>query len=202
MTIIGIDLAGAPKRNTGFAVLKNTMEVKTKVLHTDDEIIKETLALKPKIISIDAPLCLPKGRKTLEERDAPHLRKCDRQLLKMKIKFFPITLGPMRMLTKRGIMLKKIFEKKGFEVIESYPGAAQDVLNIPRKGAGLETLKKGLIKYGFTGDVKKKDITHDELDAITSALVGKFYIEGNYLALGSLEEGLMILPPHDKQKKL
>ncbi len=34
----------------------------------------------------------------------------------------------------------------------------------------------------------------DELDAVTSALVGKMYLEGDYLAIGDPEEVLMILP--------
>lgn len=202
MVVVGIDLAGSIKRNTGFAVLYDGLRVETKVLHEDEEIIEETVKLKPEVVSIDAPLCLPKGRKSLEERNAPHIRKCDRQLQKMNIRFFPITLGPMRSLTARGMRLKKIFEEKGLEVIESYPGSAQDVLGIPRKGEGLEKLQKALIDYGFKGDVGKKNITHDELDGITSALVGKFYVENNYLALGDPEEGFMILPPTGKQKGL
>jgi predicted nuclease with RNAse H fold len=57
-------------------------------------------------------------------------------LLRMKIKFFPLTLGPMRKLTERGIRLKKILEKKRLDVVETYPGAAQDILKIPRKQHG------------------------------------------------------------------
>ena len=164
MQIVGIDLAGSEKRDTGFCKMSSSLMCETEPLHSTKEIIEKTLEAKPDIISIDAPLCLPKGRKSLEDRNAPHLRECDRALLRMHIRFFPITLGPMRMLTARGILLKKVFEKKGFEVIESFPGAAQDVLGIPRKQKGLEKLRKGLIKFGVKGDVRKKDITHDELD--------------------------------------
>lgn len=112
----------------------------------------------------------------------------------MKIKFFPITLGPMRMLTRRGIKLRKVLEAKGLSVIESYPGSIQDILGMPRKQAGLEKLRRALVDYGVKGDVQKSKITHDELDAITSALVGKMFLEENYLAIGDPEEGLMILP--------
>lgn len=101
----------------------------------------------------------------------------------------------MRMLTKRGMKLKRIFEKRGLKVIESFPGSIQDMLGMPRKQEGLEKLRKALIKYGFKGDVNKKEITNDELDAITSALVGKMFTERNYLAIGDPKEGLMILPP-------
>jgi predicted nuclease with RNAse H fold len=110
----------------------------------------------------------------------------------MKIKFFPVTLGPMRKLTERGMKLKKIIEEKGFKIIEVYPGGAQDMLKIPRKQKGIDELRKGLMKIGVKGISKM--VSHDELDAITSALVGKMYIEGDYLALGNPEEGLIIMP--------
>jgi len=191
--IVGIDLAGSEKRPTGFCAL-NGMSSECCVLYTDKEIIENVERIKPKIVAIDAPLALPKGRKSLEERCKIHLRKCDRQLLDMKIKVFPITLGPMRMLTKRGIKLRRILERKGFKVIEVYPGAAQDIWKIPRKQEGLEKLRRGLMKLGVKGDIGKKDITGDELDAITSALVGRAYLHGKHMAIGDPEEILMILP--------
>ncbi len=191
--IVGIDLAGSEKRPTGFCVLDG-MRSKCYKLYTDKEIIENVERIKPKIVAIDAPLALPKGRKSLEERCNVHLRKCDRELLNMKIKFFPITLGPMRMLTKRGIRLRRTLERKGFKVIEVYPGAAQDIWKIPRKQEGLEKLRRGLMRLGVKGDISKKGITGDELDAITSALVGKAYLEGKYVAIGDPEEILMILP--------
>ncbi len=115
--------------------------------------------------------------------------------MRMKIRFFPITLGPMRKLTARGIKMKRVFETKGLKVIESYPGSIQDLLGMPRKQEGLEKLRRALIDYGVEGEVQKKEITNDELDAITSAIVGKMFLEGNYRAIGDPEEGLMILPP-------
>lgn len=177
MKVVGLDLAGSEKRTTGFCLIDDNLNVVTQALKTDEEIISETLKVTPDVVSIDAPLCLPKGRESLEKRGPPHLRACDRELLKMKIKFFPITLGPMRLLTKRGMKVKEFFESKGLTVIETYPGSIQDILGMPRKQTGLEKLRKALIRYGIRGDVKKKQTTHDELDAITSALVGKMFLE-------------------------
>ena len=37
-------------------------------------------------------------------------------------------------------------------------------------------------------------ITHDEIDALTSALVGYFYLANMYEAIGNTEEGLLIIP--------
>lgn len=194
MKVVGIDLAGSETQITGFCFMDENLNCKTLALHTDKEIIEETIKVNPDVISIDAPLCIPKGRKSLDQKGPPHLRACDRELQRMKIKFFPITLGPMRKLTQRGIKLKEYFEGKSYKVIESFPGSIQDMLAMPRKQEGLEKLREALIDYGFKGDVSKEKTTDDELDAITSALVGKLFLENNYLAIGDPEEGLMILP--------
>ena len=198
MRVVGLDLAGSEKRTTGFCFMDEGMSCRTLALHTTSDILKATLDAKPDVVSIDAPLCLPKGRRSLERRGPPHLRACDRSLLKMRIRFFPITLGPMRMLTARGIALKKTLERKGLDVIESFPGSAQDVLGMPRKQEGLEKLRRALIRYGVKGDARKKEITHDELDGITCAIVGLKYLQNDYTALGDASEGYMILPKISK----
>jgi predicted nuclease with RNAse H fold len=196
MIFLGIDLAGVETRNSGICILDENLKAKVLTLGSDDDIIYYIIKIKPDIIAIDAPLSLPFGRCCLKDtcscRNRGHLRQCDRELLKMKIKFFPVTLGPMRKLTERGMKLKKIIEEKGFKIIEVYPGGAQDMLKIPRKQKGIDELRKGLMKIGVKGISKM--VSHDELDAITSALVGKMYVEGDYLALGNPEEGLIIMP--------
>ncbi|MEM3061031.1 MAG: DUF429 domain-containing protein, partial [Candidatus Bathyarchaeia archaeon] len=101
---------------------------------------------------------------------------------------------PMRKLTMRGIGLRSVLEIKGFRVIETYPGGAQDLLGLPRKKYGIERLRDGLIKFGIRGDVLNAKITDHELDAITSALVGKMFLEGNFIAIGDPSEVMMILP--------
>jgi hypothetical protein len=196
MKSFGIDLAGVETRDSGVCILNDKLKAEVFTLRDDDEIINSAIKSEPTIIAIDAPLSLPFDRCCLKDtclcRNKGHLRYCDRELLKMKIKFLPITLGPMRKLTERGIGLKKILESEGFMVIEVYPGGAQDIFNIPRKQKGVNELKKGLIKIGIKGISR---VTSDhELDAVTSALVGKMYIEDDYLALGDPEEGLIIMP--------
>jgi predicted nuclease with RNAse H fold len=193
LNVVGLDLAGSPKRKTGFCLFHRQLCV-TSVLFSDEEILSEVRLAAPDVVSIDAPLFLPKGRESLEKKGPPHLRACDRELLRLKIRFFPISLGPMRMLTERGIRLRKTLESDGFEVIEGYPGAVQDMLGMPRKKAGLENLRKALIEFGVKGGIRKKDITGDELDAVTCAILGKMYLDGNYQAIGEEDEGFMILP--------
>jgi len=187
--IVGLDLAGVEIRPSGFCIL-NEMKTETKLLYSDEEIIKEVQKIKPKIIAIDAPLSLPPGRKSIEERTKSHFRECDRELLKRGIKFFPITLGPMRKLTERGIKLKKVLQDRGFKVIEVYPGAAQDVWNIPRKQRGLEKLVNGLKRIGVKG--LERNMSDHELDAVTCALVGKHFLNGKAEVLGTIDNGIVM----------
>ena len=112
----------------------------------------------------------------------------------MHIRFFPISIGPMRMLTTRGMRLRATLEGQGLEVIESFPGAIQDILHMPRKQAGLPLLARALIDYGVGLDRPEGELNGDELDAVTSALVGLQYMKGTYRAIGDPAEGLMILP--------
>jgi predicted nuclease with RNAse H fold len=185
--IIGLDLAGVQTRPTGFCMLKG-MKAETCLLYSDKEIIQKTLSCHPQVIAIDAPLCLPPGRKTIEERTANHLRESDRTLLKMGIKLFPITLGPMRKLTVRGIALKETFQTRGCTVLEAYPGGAQDVLGVPRKQQGLEKLRTGLEKLGIEGLSSR--LSDHELDAATCAYVGKLFLEGKAVVYGDPTEGI------------
>ncbi|MGP8135676.1 MAG: hypothetical protein ACLQD8_06110, partial [Thermoplasmata archaeon] len=74
------------------------------------------------------------------------------------------------------------------------PGGAQDVLGIPRKGAGEERLRRALVRFGFTGSVAHRSITHDEMDAVVCAYTGREHLAGRTTALGDPTEGLLILP--------
>lgn len=192
MFFIGIDLAGVETRPSGFAALDGYMKVVTMKLYSDKDILNEVHRFKPAVIAIDAPLSLPKGRVSLDVRSSIHLRECDKELLKRGIRFFPITLGPMRALTKRGIRLKNILESLGYDVIEVYPGGAQDVLGIPRKTVDIEGLRKGLARLRIKG--LRGSQSHHELDAVTAALVAKMFYEGNYEAYGDPGEGQIIMP--------
>ena len=189
--VLGIDLAGSEKRNTGICILDSQLNAVTLILHTDSEILSLAEKVKPDLVAVDAPLTLPYGRKTLDRKENVHFRQCDKKLLELGIKFFPITLGPMRTLTRRGIALKQKLEKLGFKVIEVYPGGAQDLLGIPRKSKGLKKLRDGLIRLGIKG--LKEKMSGDELDAVTAAYVGLLFLEGKALLLNG-KDGCIVMP--------
>jgi predicted nuclease with RNAse H fold len=193
---VGIDLAGSPNRPTGFCVVDRKNHVKCQILYTDMEVVASVKKVEAKVVAIDAPLALPKGRHCLKEhcRGRTHFRACDRVLTMMRIRFFPITIGPMRALTERGIRIAKILRQMHIEVIETFPGAAQDILGIPRKQDGVEALQAGLLSLGCKGDLIRRQLTGDELDAVNCALVAKSYASGSYLAIGDPSEIMMILP--------
>jgi len=170
------------------------------VLHTDPEIIDLVERFAPELVVIDAPLSLPRGRRTIEDRSGPHLRACDRELLRLRLPFFPLTLGPMRMLTVRGMNLKTALSRRGFPALEGYPGGAQDLLGLPRKKAGAAILQRRLRSRGLGGDLERRPLTHDELDAVTIAWVGHSYLRGEGMLIGDPGEGLMLLPPWPERR--
>jgi predicted nuclease with RNAse H fold len=199
--VLGLDLAGSPTRRTGCCVLAGPRRLVASVAYSDEEIRALVHEVRPKLIIIDAPLSLPRGRRTIEDRFGPHLRECDRELLRRRIRFFPLTLGPMRMLTERGMRLASEFAAAGFRVVEGYPGASQDILRIPRKKTGVAPLRRGLLRLGLRGDVRRPNLTHDELDAVTIAWVGRKFLAGRGELIGDPTEGLMVLPISDEHRR-
>jgi len=192
---VGIDLTGSEKKPSGFAVLSGTA-AKTFPVLKNDEMVERISVVKPDIISIDSPLSLPAGRccgdKNCECAKHGIMRYCELTLKRFGIGVYPCLIDSMVNLTMRGINLASRLRGLGFNVIESYPGVAQDLLHIPRKRKGLELLLNGVKNFGIEGI--RDNITHDEVDAITSALVGYFYLDNKYTSLGNKEENYMIVP--------
>lgn len=195
---IGIDLVSSEERETGFCILRGH-RAETCRVKTDEEMIRLAIHAKANLISIDSPLSIPKGRTTFFDDD-PHrdefgiTRECERILKRRGISSYPCLIPSMQKLTQRGMLLAKKFREQGIPVIESYPGAAQDIMSIPRKQAGLDYLVEGLKEFGLTGEFLNTAVSHDELDAITSAVVGHFFWVGMYEGLGNLEEEYLIIP--------
>ncbi|HTP80441.1 MAG TPA: DUF429 domain-containing protein [Bacteroidota bacterium] len=190
--VVGIDLAGSPGRNTGICLVRGRKILRWGTLHSDREILNFVRDAHADLVAVDAPLHLPPGRKSIDDRNGEHFRPCDRELLKRGIRFFPITLGPMRTLTKRGMSLKRRFRRLGCRVVEMYPGAAQDIWGIVRKQAGLPSLRRGLEKIGIIG--LDKQMNGDELDAVTGAYVGHLFLAGRAEVIGNFRQGAIILP--------
>lgn len=200
ITIIGIDLTGAERRPSGWCRLTGR-HAETRMVKTDAEMLEAIASIRPHLVSIDSPLSLPHGRIRVDDDDPGRkeygiMRECERTLKRRGINVYPCLIRSMQRLTDRGMNLAAQIRTMGIPVIESYPGAAQDIMDIPRKRASLAQLKEGLRLFGVEGRSLLADAnpTHDELDAITSAVVGLFFWSGRFDALGNEDEDYLIIP--------
>ena len=204
-SVVGIDLSGSKQRPTGVCVLSdNTAHLS--IAFTDQEIIQKTISASPSLVSIDSPLSLPRGRTCTRDscrcRRFGIIREIERILKKRGINVYPCLIPSMQALTRRGMALAKTLRKRRMYVIESYPGAAQDILGFPRKRVDLADLQVDLANTGIIVTSENEPVSHHEVDALTSALVGYFYLADMYEAIGNKYEGRLIIPSliaeHDK----
>ncbi len=199
-SILGIDLVSSEKKGSGVALLQGNVATTCRMF-TDEEMIQYAIENEVKLVSIDSPLSIPEERTTCWDDDptrytATHaiMRYCERILKKRGINSYPCLINSMQKLTDRGMRLAGLFREKGIPVIESYPGAAQDILHMPRKQAGLDFLVRSLEEFGLQGGFIKEIPSHDEIDAITCAIVGQFFWTGKFEALGNDAEDYLIIP--------
>ncbi len=202
--VVGIDLTGSEKRESGWASLKGR-DIEVKRLASDEDLIAHTVACQPDLVSIDSPLSIPKDRHCTSDscwcrKKYGITRHCERELWRRGVRVYPCLLPSMQKLTQRGMRLAAEFHSRGIQVIESYPGAAQDILRITRKKTSTEELRVGLRDLGLTGDFLDRRTNHDELDAVTSALVGYFFLAESYEAIGTPEEGYLIIPKRPTER--
>lgn len=191
--IVGLDLTASDGKATGAATLDG-LSVGTTSLQTDDEILDLVSSVRPAIVSIDSPLGLPGGGSDPSAAQGI-MRIAEYDLASIGIPAYPALIDSMKPLTLRGIRLRRAIESLSCapQVIESYPGAAQDLLFIPRKQKGLARLRAGLAGLGLTGPGLETR-SHDEMDAITAAVVGRFYEAGQCEAMGVPAEAQLIVP--------
>jgi predicted nuclease with RNAse H fold len=125
MRVVGLDLAGMDKNDTGFCLLGDKIEVK--LLHRDSEILEEINRVKPDLIAIDAPFGFPV---------IGQWRPGEAQLIKRGFNPVNTHIPSMALLVKRAIELVKILREKGYRVIEVYSKASAKILGTtkePRK---------------------------------------------------------------------
>jgi histidinol phosphatase-like PHP family hydrolase/predicted nuclease with RNAse H fold/dephospho-CoA kinase len=191
--VVGLDLTAGRGKPSGVALLERN-EIETLSLITDDEILEYLRRTLPKYVSIDSPLGLPGGGQEIDPA-AGIVRMAERDLANIGIPAYPAMIDSMRELTLRGIALKQRINSLPDQpvVLESYPGAAQDVLCIPRKQKSLESLRTGLSELGLVGPGLKTR-SHDEMDAITAAVVGRYFEVGEFEPMGIASEAQLIVP--------
>ncbi|MSQ31037.1 MAG: DUF429 domain-containing protein [Dehalococcoidia bacterium] len=182
-TVLGIDLRSGPRYPTGLAALDADWRLMLLgTARTDAEIEAAVAQVRPALVAIDAPLGLPEGRCCAERACARArsgiLRAVDRALIAAGYRVYPSLLPSMVGLTLRGAQLWARLDAAGVPVLEVFPGMAQDRLGLPRKQADLAGLERGLRRIGVRGLPRVRRITHDELDAVTCAVMALLHRAG------------------------
>ena len=157
MRAIGIDLAGRSENPSGFCVLiveDGNNSTETKLLYSDEEMITEIDKIKPQCVAIDAPFWIPKGAGGM----VSPWRNSEQLLLKRGFRPLSPALPTMQQLAERAMNLVKTLRAKGYEVIETFPRAAEIIL-------------------GLSKEPRKNQ---DEYDSLLCALVAKCYLEKNF----------------------
>lgn len=181
MKVVGIDLAGNPKNDTGFCILEvkdDKKIVKTSLLHSDSEIIDKIKEVNPELIAIDAPLTFSGIN-----------RKCDDEL--QSYGTLPVTLRGMEILAKRGTELAKELRKLKFRVIEIFATASAKILGFYDQNE--KNMQNNLMNSDLEGDIQRRILTRDEIDAIFSALTGYLHLNGSTKEIGD-ENGKIVVP--------
>lgn len=181
MKAVGIDLAGNPKNDTGFCVLTvddDKKSVMTLILKSDFEILERLNVVRPDIVAIDAPL-------TFEGSN----RKCDDELGEYGV--LPVTLRGMEVLAKRGTSLAGDIKKLNLKLVEISAKASGKILGFYDPSEKI--IQKRLIEAKISGDVDKRFLTKDELDAIFAAITGYLYMNGSTREVGD-DAGRIVIP--------
>jgi Uncharacterized conserved protein len=105
---------------------------------------------------VDAPLSLAEG-----------FREVDREMLRHGFRVLPPGWRGMRVLVKRAVKLSQLLAGLGVTVIETHPRSA-----LAASGCTAEMLLK------MHGVEPGRGLTKDELDAVISAIVARYYAEG------------------------
>ncbi|MEM2098487.1 MAG: DUF429 domain-containing protein [Candidatus Bathyarchaeia archaeon] len=180
---IGIDLAALNKNSTGIALLE-AQTVKTKVIHTDEEIMQYIISSNPTLIAIDAPLTLPNKEEGL-------FRKADKEMIKKGFRVLPPGLPIMKKLTLRAISLNKLIEKHGYKTIEVHPTSTRKALQMPLKDR--HAIQEILKELGLKGELEARALSSHEIDAITAALTAALHLNQQTEQIG--EENTYIIIP-------
>jgi predicted nuclease with RNAse H fold len=181
--VIGIDLAGSSRNPTGWAMLKGKA-LKTLLLHTDKEIIENTVKNNPALIAIDAPFSLPKKTELF--------RKADKEMIKKGYKVFPPNLPAMKKLTLRATRLNKLIEEKRYKAIEVHPTSTRKALQMPSKD--WKAIQEILKTLGLKGELETRPLATHEIDAVTAALTAVLHLERQTELIGDSKKGCVIVP--------
>ncbi len=184
---LGLDLAGSEKRATGFAVIFTSTLEDFGIVRSNEEIFSIIDLWRPDIVAIDSPLSYS---------ELPY-RECDLKLKLLGANPLPLNLPGMKMLIDRAIKLKNEMEKRGIEVIETFPHGILRVLGYEKKPKSKtkrgKLMSEILLLFGIKKGKYFSSLSTDEFDAILCSLAAYSYGIKHYIELKG--EGCSIILP-------
>lgn len=183
--VVGIDLAGMEKNPTGLCALSFSEDAAigkvaiTQLVRNDQEILAFIDEEMPSIIAIDAPLSMPASGS---------MRQCDSALSEYGV-ISPL-VGGMSHLTRRGIMLKKALSQRR-AVIECNAKVAAKMLGYFSNDR--EAMQRSLLAMGIKGDLERRMLTPDEIEAVGAAVMAYLYLTGKSEMVGG-DDGFVAVP--------
>lgn len=202
----GIDLTSSPCICSACVCMDDGMSVVYQGREgSDDDIIRAVEPYSPRVVAIDAPLCLPEGLCCLEQgcgcqpSSGVKGRWCERELARLGMPcYFTTKRSIIRDMVYRGMGLKQRLERMGFEVIEVYPYASKVRLfgrppaakSMPR---GIEWLR-GNLKRLLPHAAGVETWDHDMCDAAVAAYTAFLYHRGGTEAIGKVRDGFIHIP--------
>lgn len=134
-------------------------------------------------VGIDAPLSFPsKGT----------LRECEKKLLSLGIRLFPSGAKFFRETVLIGIKIAEELRSLGIKVFEVYPYATRVMMGIAPKAKKRSRAGVGELRSALSQFFEIPKLSHDEIDAILSALTVREFLEGRGFVVDG--EGEIIVP--------
>ncbi len=171
VVVCGVDLRGVARRPSGVALLGEGL-LYVGVFHEDAELLELVKAYGPSVAAVDAPLSPAEG-----------FREVDREMLRRGFRVLPPGWRGMRALVERAARLSRELASLGVTVIETHPRSA-----LAASGCTAGTLLR------MHGVELGRELTRDELDAIISAIVARYYAEGARAEVRGLDGCIYLLP--------
>lgn len=181
MKVVGVDLAGSSRNETGFCILTvsdNKKSVETRILYSNEELIAAIIGAGPGLVAIDAPLVYDGVR-----------RRCDEMLRQYGA--LPVTLPGMEVLARRGVIVARELKERSIPCIEVFSTASSKILGVYSRQEF--QMQKNMMSLDLDGDPTKRLLIKDELDAISAALTGYLHLIGKTTLVGD-ESGLIAIP--------
>jgi predicted nuclease with RNAse H fold len=171
VVVCGVDLRGVARKPSGVALLGEGL-LYVGVFHWDEELLELVRAYRPSVVAVDAPLSPAEG-----------FREVDREMLRRGFRVLPPGWRGMRALVERAVRLSRELASLGVTVIETHPRSA-----LAASGCTAETLLR------MHGVEPCRELTRDELDAIISAIVARYYAEGVRAGVSGADGCIYLLP--------